>query len=50
MQKGKRDPQLLLYRWMLEEYRVPLFAQQLGTKPPLSDKRRAKQWGGWRAE
>ena len=30
-QEGKRDPQLALYRWMLEEYRVSLWAQQLGT-------------------
>ncbi|WP_019630486.1 ATP-dependent RNA helicase HrpA [Actinomadura atramentaria] len=26
-------------RWMLEEYRVSLFAQQLGTRLPVSDKR-----------
>ena len=43
-QEGKRDPQLALYRWMLEEYRVSLFAQQLGTKMAVSDKRLAKQW------
>ncbi|GIZ13701.1 ATP-dependent RNA helicase HrpA [Pseudomonas sp. NCCP-436] len=44
-QEGKRDPQLVLYRWMLEEYRVSLFAQQLGTRLPVSDKRLGKQWG-----
>jgi ATP-dependent helicase HrpA len=33
-----------LYRWLLEEYRVSLFAQQLGTKVAISDKRLAKQW------
>jgi ATP-dependent helicase HrpA len=43
-QEGKRDPQLTLYRWLLEEYRVSLFAQQLGTKLPVSDKRLSKQW------
>ncbi|MBO3276415.1 ATP-dependent RNA helicase HrpA [Pseudomonas schmalbachii] len=43
-QEGKRDPNLQLYRWMLEEYRVSLFAQQLGTKMPVSDKRLNKQW------
>lgn len=43
-QEGKRDPSLVLYRWMLEEYRVSLFAQQLGTRMPVSDKRMAKQW------
>ena len=26
-------------RWMLEEYRVSLFAQQLGTDGPVSDQR-----------
>ncbi|WP_439861337.1 ATP-dependent RNA helicase HrpA [Pseudomonas sp. MBLB4136] len=43
-QEGKRDPQLVLYRWMLEEYRVSLFAQQLGTRMAVSDKRLSKQW------
>ncbi|WP_454255664.1 ATP-dependent RNA helicase HrpA [Pseudomonas sp. Marseille-Q8238] len=43
-QEGKRDPQLQLYRWMLEEYRVSLFAQQLGTKQAVSDKRLSKLW------
>ena len=43
-QEGKRDPQLELYRWWLEEYRVSLFGQQLGTKVPISDKRLSKQW------
>jgi ATP-dependent helicase HrpA len=43
-QEGKRDPQLELYRWWLEEYRVSLFGQQLGTKVPVSDKRLGKQW------
>ncbi|HTO18398.1 MAG TPA: ATP-dependent RNA helicase HrpA [Pseudomonas sp.] len=44
LQEGKRDPELALYRWMLEEYRVSLWAQQLGTKMPVSDKRLSKQW------
>ncbi|MGA9223636.1 MAG: ATP-dependent RNA helicase HrpA, partial [Pseudomonas graminis] len=43
-QEGKRDPELVVYRWWLEEYRVSLFAQQLGTKVPISDKRLNKQW------
>ncbi|HYQ49085.1 MAG TPA: ATP-dependent RNA helicase HrpA [Pseudomonas sp.] len=43
-QEGRRDEQLALYRWLLEEYRVSLFAQQLGTKVPISDKRLSKQW------
>ena len=44
-QEGKRDPELSQYRWMLEEYRVSLWAQQLGTKMPASEKRLSKQWG-----
>jgi len=32
------------YRWMLEEFRVSLFAQQLGTKTPVSAKRLDEQW------
>ncbi|AHY42104.1 ATP-dependent RNA helicase HrpA [Stutzerimonas decontaminans] len=44
LQEGKRDADLALYRWMLEEYRVSLWAQQLGTKMAVSDKRLNKQW------
>ena len=44
LKEGKRDEALQMYRWMLEEYRVSLFAQQLGTKIPISDKRLSKQW------
>lgn len=32
------------FRWMIEEYRVSLFAQTLGTKYPVSAKRLHKQW------
>jgi len=32
------------YRWMLEEYRVSLFAQPVGTSVPVSAKRLAKEW------
>jgi ATP-dependent helicase HrpA len=32
------------YRWMLEEYRVSLFAQKLGTAIPVSPKRLEQQW------
>ena len=38
------DPNLQLYYWMMEEYRVSLFAQQLGTRFPVSDKRLRKLW------
>lgn len=36
--------QLDHYRWMLEEYRVSLFAQELKTKFPVSEKRLKKYW------
>ena len=38
------EPDVLQYRWMLEELRVSLFAQQLGTSLPVSGKRMDKQW------
>ena len=34
---------LLDYRWAIEEYRVSLFAQKLGTLQPVSEKRLRKQ-------
>jgi ATP-dependent helicase HrpA len=38
------NSELTHYRWMLEELRVSLFAQPLGTKLPVSAKRIEKQW------
>ena len=38
------DKALWEYRWMLEEYRVSLFAQSLKTRMPVSDKRLRKVW------
>jgi ATP-dependent helicase HrpA len=32
------------YRWLLEELRVSLFAQALGTRVPVSEKRLQKYW------
>jgi ATP-dependent helicase HrpA len=32
------------YEWAIEEYRVSLFAQQLGTRMPISSKRLEKMW------
>ena len=32
------------FRWMLEEYRIQVFAQPLGTAVPVSDKRLRRQW------
>ncbi len=39
---GESDPRLEEYRWLLEELRVSLFAQQLGTSRPVSVKRLAR--------
>ena len=36
--------QLTKFRWMLEEYRISLFSQPLGTSMSVSDKRLAKEW------
>jgi ATP-dependent helicase HrpA len=41
---GRRDPRLEEIRWMLEELRVSLFAQQLGTAYPVSVKRIEGRW------
>ena len=44
-QAGKNtDPKLTEYRWMLEELRVSLFAQELRTPMPVSAKRLQKVW------
>ncbi|MCL2305893.1 MAG: DUF3418 domain-containing protein [Planctomycetaceae bacterium] len=41
---GLIDPELLLFRYMIEEYRVSLFAQKLGTAVKVSPQRLEKQW------
>jgi ATP-dependent helicase HrpA len=53
----RRQPQALAasaalqrYRWLLEEYRVSLFAQGLGTQEPVSAKRLREQWQRAREE
>ena len=38
------DRELMTYRWMLEEYRVSLFAQELGTCVKVSPQRLDRQW------
>ncbi len=38
------DPELENYRWMLEEFRIWLFAQDLGTALSVSEKKIDKQW------
>ncbi|NEX20023.1 ATP-dependent RNA helicase HrpA [Thiorhodococcus mannitoliphagus] len=41
---GRQDPRLDEIRWLLEELRVSLFAQQLGTATPVSVKRIRTRW------
>jgi ATP-dependent helicase HrpA len=42
--RGIRNPRLEEFRWMLEELRVSLWAQQLKTPYPISFKRLEKAW------
>ena len=42
--QGIVDAEMEQYRWMIEEYRVSLFAQQLGTCIKVSPTRLDKQW------
>jgi ATP-dependent helicase HrpA len=42
--KGAADPRLDEFRWLLEELRVALFAQELRTPMPVSVKRLQKAW------
>ncbi len=42
--KGVADPGLEEFRWLLEELRVSLFAQELRTPMPVSSKRLQKAW------
>ena len=41
---GQRDAKMDEYRWLLEELRVSLFAQELRTPMPVSVKRLQKVW------
>ncbi|MBI4995323.1 MAG: ATP-dependent RNA helicase HrpA [Rhodocyclales bacterium] len=43
---GVSDPFLEEFRWLLEELRVALFAQELKTPSPVSVKRLQKMWEG----
>ena len=43
--KGVQDARLQELRWLLEELRVSLFAQELRTPQPVSVKRLEKVWG-----
>ncbi|MCA9204434.1 MAG: ATP-dependent RNA helicase HrpA, partial [Planctomycetales bacterium] len=42
--QNEDDPALDEYRWLIEEYRVSLFAQQLGTSTKVSSQRLEKHW------
>ena len=42
--KGVHDPRLEEFRWLVEELRVSLFAQELRTPQPVSVKRLEKTW------
>jgi ATP-dependent helicase HrpA len=42
--RGQFDPRLDEFRWMLEELRISLFAQELRTPYPVSVKRLEKVW------
>lgn len=44
LKAGVSDPQLEEFRWLLEELRVGLFAQELKTPMPVSVKRLQKIW------
>jgi ATP-dependent helicase HrpA len=41
---GVVDDALVTYRWMLEEFRVSTFAQELKTSVPVSGKRLGEVW------
>ena len=43
-ESGRKDPRVDEIRWMLEELRVSLFAQELGTAYPVSVKRMERRW------
>ncbi|HEY1683729.1 MAG TPA: DUF3418 domain-containing protein [Tepidisphaeraceae bacterium] len=42
--KGSVDPAMDEFRWLLEEFRVSLFAQELKTSVPISSKRLEAHW------
>lgn len=43
-ERGARSPTGDEYRWLLEELRVSLFAQQLKTRVPVSARRLEEAW------
>ncbi len=49
MKQGTMTGEIEQFRWLLEELRVSLFAQELRTPVPVSVKRLAKLWQGLRS-
>ena len=43
-ERERHDPELIRFRWLLEELRVSQFAQELKTVLPVSTKRLEEQW------
>jgi ATP-dependent helicase HrpA len=43
-ERSEYQPELVKYRWLIEEYRISLFAQQLGTRESVSQKRMQQKW------
>jgi len=43
-EQGGVNPELESFRWLVEEYRISLFAQELGTKEKVSGPRLDQQW------
>ena len=42
--RGHEDPALMRYRWLLEEFRISLFCQELGTAERVSRQRLDRSW------
>jgi ATP-dependent helicase HrpA len=49
-QRERHDPELVRFRWLLEELRVSQFAQELKTIAPVSVKRLEEHWSRVRRE
>jgi len=47
-QRGTSDEKLTTFRWMIEELRISMFAQELKTSMPISVKRLEKYWQAMR--
>jgi ATP-dependent helicase HrpA len=44
LKASAENPELDSFRWAVEEFRISLFAQQIKTKQPVSEKRLEKAW------